>query len=150
MAASPRALHRITVWWRCNRDRSSVLPLPLTFVRARGRKKVRDGEGAIASTRARALPRQSFLKFIACGCGLVFSFRHDTNFFFFVVHERMRWNAFCQENVGADGRIRANYGVASHDSGSGVNADAVFDRRVAFFSTQGLSGPERARDERHA
>ena len=78
----------------------------------------------------------SFLKFIACGFGLVFSFRHDTNFFFFVVDERMRWNAFCQENVGADRRIRANHGVAAHDRGSGVNADAVFDGRVAFFAAQ--------------
>ena len=46
----------------------------------------------------------------------------------------MRWNAFCQENVGADCGIRANYGVAPHDRGSGVNADAVLDRWVAFFT----------------
>ena len=39
----------------------------------------------------------SFLEFIACGCGLVFSFRHDTNFFFFVIDERMRWNAFVRK-----------------------------------------------------
>ena len=62
----------------------------------------------------------------------------------------MRWNAFCQENVGADGGIRANHGVAAHDRGSGVNADAVFDCRVAFFAVQSPSRPERARDERHA
>src|SRR4051812_38063554 len=92
----------------------------------------------------------SLLKFIACGFGLVFSFWYDTNFFFFVINKRMRWNTFCQENVGADGRIRANHSVAAHDRGSGVNADTVLDRWVAFFSTQSLSGPERARDEGHA
>src|SRR6478672_4763534 len=92
----------------------------------------------------------SLLKFIACGFGLVFSFWHDTNFFFFVVNERMRWNTFCQENVGADCGIRANHSVAAHDRGSGVNADAVFDRWVALFSTQRLSSPERASDEGHA
>src|SRR5436309_11562742 len=105
-------------------------------------EKVREGEGAIDSTRASALPRQSFLKFIACGFGLVFSFRHDANFFFFVVDKRMRWKAFCHKNVGADSGIRANHGVAAHDCGSSVNADAVFDRRVTFFSAQRLSGTE--------
>src|SRR5205823_6393523 len=92
----------------------------------------------------------SFLEFIACGCGLVFSFRHDTNFLFFVVNKRMRWNAFCQENVGTDSRIGANDGVATHDRGSGVNADAIFDCRVAFFTAQSPPCPERSGDERHA
>src|SRR6185503_6309713 len=62
----------------------------------------------------------------------------------------MWWNTFRQENVGADRRIRANHSVAAHDRGSGVNADTVFDRGVAFFPTQRLSGPKRARDERYA
>src|SRR6478735_3037562 len=62
----------------------------------------------------------------------------------------MRWNTFRHENVGTDRRIRANHSVAAHDRGSGVNADAVFNRGVAFFPTQRLSCPERARDERHA
>src|SRR5438093_13417578 len=88
----------------------------------------------------------SFLKFITCGCGLVFSFRHDANFFFFVIDERMRRNAFCQENVRSDGRIGANHGVATHDCGSGVNANAVFNRRMTLFPEQSLSRPERARD----
>src|SRR5215471_12531400 len=94
--------------------------------------------------------RFSFLEFIACGSGLLFSFRHYTNFFFFVVDERMRWNAFCQENVRPNGGVRANHGVAAHDGGSCINADAVFDCRVTLFSTQRLSRAERAGDERNA
>src|SRR5438067_10273275 len=88
---------------------------------------------------ARALARHSVLKFIACYGGLLLSFRHDTNFFFFVIDERMRWNAFCQENVRADGRIGADHGVTTHDGRSGINANAVFDRGVAFFPAERLS-----------
>src|SRR4029077_10211308 len=101
MAASPRALRGIMVGWRCNQDRLLGVPLPrapaLTLAHARNRK-VRDGEPPSPAREPRALPRCSLLKFIACVCGLVFSFWHDTNFLFFVVDERMRWNAFCQEN----------------------------------------------------
>src|SRR5260370_39069016 len=32
MEASPRALHRITVWWRCNQDRSLILPFTRAHV----------------------------------------------------------------------------------------------------------------------
>src|SRR5215471_12906336 len=96
---------------------------------------------------ARVLPRSLFLKFIAYGGSLLFSFRYDTNFFFFVVNKRMWRNAFCQENVGADGGLRTNHGVAAHNGGSCINADAILDRRVAFFSAQRLYRAERPGDE---
>src|SRR5678816_1801303 len=104
MVASPRALHRITVWWRCNQDRSSILPLALTRAPAHSRCSRVSGDAldAFATTLRTAKRLQhsllSVLKFIACGFGLVFSFWHDTNFLFFVVDERTWWNAFCQEN----------------------------------------------------
>src|SRR6266576_4355195 len=143
-AASPLALRRIMVWWRCNRGRSSLCYLTLAPAR-------KDAPGETLGCPTGTMPvLRSFLEFIACGCGIVFSFRHDTNFFFFVKDERMRWNAFCQENVRADSGIRANHGVTAHDRGSGVNANAVFNRRMTLFPAQSLSRPERARDERHA
>src|SRR5262245_10766351 len=120
MAASPRARDRTAVSWRCSRGRSLVLHLTL------------------------------LLKFIACGCRLVFSFGHDTNFFFFVIDERVWRHAVCEKNIRADGGICTNHGVAAHDSGSCINAHAVFNRGMAFFAAQPLSGPERARDERYA
>src|SRR4029077_9964055 len=148
MAASPRVLHRITVWWRCNQDRSSILPLPPTRSHAPARKDAPGATPGCHTGRMRVL--RSFLKVITCGCRLVFSFGHDANFFLFVVDERMLRNAFCQENVRTDGGIRTNHSITTHDCGSCINADAVFDCRVALFSTQSLSRPERARDERHA
>src|SRR5882757_3866295 len=145
-AASPPALRRITVWWRCNQDRSSILPLSPTRAHARQNSP---GEMSGCPTGTMPVP-WSFLKFIACGCGLVFSFWHDTNFFFLVVDKRMRRNAFCQENVRTDGRIRANHSIATHHGGSCINADAIFDRRMTLFSTQCLSRAEGAGDERDA
>src|SRR5882724_6256808 len=145
-AASPPALRRITVWWRCNQDRSSILPLSPTRAHAPARK---DAPGETPGCPTGTMPvLRSFLEFIACGCGIVFSFRHDTNFFFFVKDERMRRHAFCQENVRTDSGIRANHSIATHDCGSCINADAIFDRRMTLFSAQCLSRPERARDKR--
>src|SRR5262245_9784493 len=120
MAASPHARDRKAVSWHCSRGRSLVLHLTL------------------------------LLKFIACGFRLMFSFGHDANFFFFVIDQRIRRNTRCQKNIRADSRMCANHSVATHDSGSGVNTNAVFNRRVAFLPAQPLSRPERARDERDA
>src|SRR6266550_7866669 len=92
-AALPPALRRITVWWRCNQDRSLVVRLTFTCDRVFNRNlyphcsrvSVRRAaqlfkHASVTLRIAKRLQdwRLSFLEFIACGCGLVFSFRHDT------------------------------------------------------------------------
>src|SRR5215510_13145907 len=149
MAASPRARDRTAVSWRCSRGRSLVLHLSRAHARAPARKSSPQRIRPLADE-MRVLPRKLLLKFIACGCRLMFSFGHDANFFFFVVDERVWRHAVCEKNVRADGGIGADHGVTAHDRSSGINANAVFDRWVAFFSAQGLSRRERARDERDA
>ena len=101
--------------------------------------------GVVSARSLRAAKRYSMVisethRVRSIGC---LSFWHDANFFFFVIDERMRRNALCQKNIGADGGIRANHGVAAHDRGSGINANAVFDCRVTFFPAQ-RSAPLRA------
>src|SRR5215471_21564501 len=60
MAASPRGLHRITVWWRCNRDRSSILPPSLTLNLAHARARNQKSslwQNAIAGTLQACAPQ---------------------------------------------------------------------------------------------
>src|SRR5215470_15977457 len=136
MAASPRALHRITVWWRCNRGRSSVLRLTLAHAPAGNRNRENLPGEMFGCLRGRMPALRSFLKFIARGCWLVFSFGYDADFFFFVVDERVWRHAVCKENIRTDSGICADDSVAAHDCGAGVDANAVFDCRMALFSTQ--------------
>src|SRR4029453_6627963 len=149
-AASPRGLRRITGLWRCNRGKSSVLLLTHAHAHDRDRfPKSSPGETPGCPTGKMPVLR-SLLKFIACGFGLVLSFGHDANFFLFVINEGIWGPAVGEKNVRADRGIRANYSVAAHDRGASINADAVFNRRMAFFPAQALSRPKRARDEGHA
>src|SRR5262245_56737944 len=103
-----------------------LITIVAAFCETRRKELYKDATITLRTAKRLQYWPHSLLKFILCGCGLVFSFRHDTNLLFFVVDERMRWNTFGQENVSADGGIRSNHGVAAHDCGSCINTDAIF------------------------
>ena len=51
----------------------------------------------------------------------------------------MRRDAVGEKNIRADGRMGANYRVAAHDSGAGVDSDMILDRWMTFLTSQSPS-----------
>src|ERR1700692_3910973 len=95
-------------------------------------------------------PSKSFSESVGLRRDFSRPFLHDLKFFLLVLDDAVRRNAFGQKNIRADCRVGADHRVAAHDGRSGIDANAVLNRWMAFFSAQGLPGRERPRDERHA
>src|SRR5205823_14033491 len=89
-AASRRGLHHIAASLRCNRGKSFRLPLNpslvLTLAHARVREKSAMARTPSLAREARALP-SSFPKFITRGRWPMLSLRHNSQLFFFVIHQ---------------------------------------------------------------
>src|SRR6266576_4627100 len=95
--------------------------------------------------------RASFEEFVArCG-GFVFSFRHDAQLFFLIIHQRIWRNTLYQKNVTADGAARSDYRFTAKHGRVGINRDVIFQCRMAlaaFFDFSVLVLLKAARAER--
>src|SRR5262249_54307120 len=55
-------------------------------------------------------------------------------------YHRVRIDALCQPNVGADHRVMADHGVAAQDGGVGVNHHFIFQGGMAFHAADDVAG----------